>query len=104
MNIKTSHFCLDDAKRAVGLSGNFDTLAAGWHSDGIRAVVEAGAVGCGTTFYIVAADADGNVSADLAPWSDAPRLSDCQCGCEGNYTDHSMRAGESGRPTSVIVR
>ena len=33
-----------------------------------------------------------------------PRLRDCKCGCDGNYTDHSMRAGESGRPSSVIVR
>lgn len=31
-------------------------------------------------------------------------LSDCICGCRGNYTDHSMRAGESGRSPSVIVR
>jgi len=21
----------------------------------------------------------------------------CQCGCEGNYTDHSMRLGEKGK-------
>lgn len=28
----------------------------------------------------------------------------CQCGCHGNYTEHSMRAGESGRQSSVIVR
>lgn len=34
---------------------------------------------------------------------ESPRLSDCACGCNGNYTEHSMRAGESGRPSSVIV-
>lgn len=35
----------------------------------------------------------------------APRdLHRCQCGCHGDYTDHSMRAGESGRDASVIVR
>lgn len=27
----------------------------------------------------------------------------CQCGCCGFYTDHSMRAGESGRCASVII-
>lgn len=40
--------------------------------------------------------------AELLP--DSPRLRDCQCGCDGDYTAHSMRAGESGRPASVIVR
>ncbi len=28
----------------------------------------------------------------------------CQCGCHGSFTDHSMRAGESGRCASVIIR
>jgi hypothetical protein len=28
----------------------------------------------------------------------------CQCGCNGDYTDHSMRAGESGRDPQLIVR
>ena len=28
----------------------------------------------------------------------------CQCGCHGDFTEHSMRAGESGRCASVIVR
>lgn len=28
----------------------------------------------------------------------------CQCGCHGDYTEHSMRAGESGRCASVIVK
>lgn len=28
----------------------------------------------------------------------------CQCGCHGDYTEHSMRAGESGRCSSVIIR
>lgn len=31
-------------------------------------------------------------------------LNYCKCGCEGDYTDHSMRAGESGRDSSVIIR
>lgn len=25
-----------------------------------------------------------------------PRLVTCGCGCKGNYTDHTMRLGESG--------
>lgn len=28
----------------------------------------------------------------------------CQCGCHGDYTEHSMRAGESGRDASEIIR
>ena len=28
----------------------------------------------------------------------------CECGCHGDFTEHSMRAGESGRCASVIVR
>ena len=27
----------------------------------------------------------------------------CQCGCHGDFTEHSMRAGESGRCASVII-
>lgn len=27
----------------------------------------------------------------------------CQCGCHGDFTDHSMRAGESGRDASIII-
>lgn len=26
-----------------------------------------------------------------------PAIRYCKCGCEGNWTDHTMRAGESGR-------
>jgi len=33
-----------------------------------------------------------------------PKLSRCMCGCNGSYTDHSMRAGESGRCPSIIIR
>lgn len=33
-----------------------------------------------------------------------PKLSRCLCGCNGNFTDHSMRAGESGRCSSVVIR
>lgn len=28
----------------------------------------------------------------------------CQCGCLGSYTEHSMRAGESGRCASIVIR
>lgn len=35
----------------------------------------------------------------------APRdLWRCECGCHGDFTEHSMRAGESGRCASVVVR
>lgn len=27
----------------------------------------------------------------------------CECGCHGDFTEHSMRAGESGRCSSIIV-
>ena len=33
-----------------------------------------------------------------------PTLADCRCGCHGDYTEHSMRAGESGRCSSIIIR
>lgn len=33
-----------------------------------------------------------------------PTLADCRCGCHGDYTDHSMRAGESGRSASIIIQ
>ena len=26
-----------------------------------------------------------------------PAIRYCRCGCEGNWTDHTMRAGENGR-------
>lgn len=26
-----------------------------------------------------------------------PTIRYCKCGCEGNWTEHTMRAGESGR-------
>lgn len=28
----------------------------------------------------------------------------CECGCHGDYTEHSMRAGESGRDPRVVIR
>jgi len=31
-------------------------------------------------------------------------LYNCRCGCHGDYTDHSMRAGESGRSASIIIQ
>ena len=33
-----------------------------------------------------------------------PTLADCRCGCHGDYTEHSMRAGESGRCSSIIIQ
>ena len=27
----------------------------------------------------------------------------CRCGCDGDYTEHSMRAGESRRDASVVI-
>lgn len=33
-----------------------------------------------------------------------PGLEKCLCGCRGDYTEHSMRAGESGRSSYIIVR
>jgi hypothetical protein len=27
----------------------------------------------------------------------------CECGCHGDFTDHSMRAGESGRCASIVI-
>lgn len=33
-----------------------------------------------------------------------PGLWRCKCGCHGDYTDHSMRAGESGRCASIIIQ
>lgn len=43
--------------------------------------------------------ADGDTSVRLVPRG----LWRCRCGCHGDYTDHSMRAGESGRCASVII-
>jgi len=52
---------------------------------------------------ITQADLDylAEVARDLPPLL---TLADCRCGCHGDYTDHSMRAGESGRNSSEIVR
>jgi len=36
--------------------------------------------------------------------SNCRSLFNCRCGCHGDYTEHSMRAGESGRYSSEIVR
>ena len=33
-----------------------------------------------------------------------PALRYCRCGCHGDYSQHSMRAGESGRSSSVVIR
>ena len=41
------------------------------------------------------------VARDLPPLL---TLDDCRCGCHGDYTEHSMRAGEAGRNSSEIVR
>lgn len=44
--------------------------------------------------------ADGDHAIRLVPRN----LWQCQCGCHGDFTEHSMRAGESGRCASVIIR
>ena len=44
--------------------------------------------------------ADGDHAIRLVPAS----LWQCQCGCHGDFTEHSMRAGESGRCASIIIR
>lgn len=31
-------------------------------------------------------------------------LRPCRCGCEGNYTSHTERAGESGRSSSIVIK
>ena len=31
-------------------------------------------------------------------------LKKCRCGCQGDWTAHSMRAAESGRPNNIIVK
>ncbi len=36
--------------------------------------------------------------------SNCRSLFNCRCGCHGDYTDHSMRAGESGRSASIIIQ
>lgn len=43
--------------------------------------------------------AEGDQAIRLVPRN----LWQCQCGCHGDFTDHSMRAGESGRCASVII-
>ena len=43
---------------------------------------------------------EGDQAIRIAP-SDLWR---CECGCHGDFTEHSMRAGESGRCASVVVR
>ena len=52
---------------------------------------------------VTQADLDylAEVARDLPPLL---MLYDCRCGCHGDYTEHSMRAGESGRYSSEIVR
>ena len=44
--------------------------------------------------------AEGDHAIRLVPRN----LWQCQCGCHGDFTEHSMRAGESGRCASVVVR
>ncbi len=33
-----------------------------------------------------------------------PMIRRCRCGCEGDWTAHTMRAGESGRNSSMVIR
>jgi len=44
--------------------------------------------------------AEGDHAIRLVPRN----LWQCQCGCHGDFTEHSMRAGESGRCASIIIR
>ena len=44
--------------------------------------------------------AEGDNAVRLQPRN----LWQCQCGCHGDFTEHSMRAGESGRCSSIIIR
>ena len=55
------------------------------------------------TDTVTQADLDylAEVARDLPPLL---TLDDCRCGCHGDYTDHSMRAGESGRCASIIIQ
>lgn len=32
-----------------------------------------------------------------------PLIKDCKCGCLGDWTEHTMRAGESGRDPNVVI-
>jgi hypothetical protein len=52
---------------------------------------------------ITQADLDylAEVARDLPPLL---TLDDCRCGCHGDYTEHSMRAGESCRSASIIIQ
>ena len=52
---------------------------------------------------VTQADLDylAEVARDLPPLL---TLADCRCGCRGDYTEHSMRAGESGRCASIIIQ
>jgi hypothetical protein len=36
--------------------------------------------------------------------SNCRSLCNCRCGCHGDYTEHTMRAGESGRRASIIIQ
>ena len=55
------------------------------------------------TDTVTQADLDylAEVARDLPPLL---TLDYCRCGCHGDYTDHSMRAGESGRCASIIIQ
>lgn len=33
-----------------------------------------------------------------------PLIRHCQCGCNGDWTEHTMRAGESGRDIYTVIR
>lgn len=40
---------------------------------------------------------------DAGDWKD-PALKFCRCGCRGDWTEHTMRASESGRIGCEVVR
>lgn len=33
-----------------------------------------------------------------------PAIRNCRCGCNGDWTEHTMRAGESGRSPYVVIK
>lgn len=49
--------------------------------------------------------ARGNRVTEVPPGESGvdPLLKFCLCGCNGDWTDHTMRAGEAGRCSSVII-
>ena len=79
---------LYDNHRAVAYSGRLDLaqrVAANWDDSIIVAITEVQEIPAGQRTEVL------------------PGLNTCRCGCHGDYTEHSMRAGEAGRYSSEIV-